>query len=403
MTDPTKLLIPQKKKLWFKIDPKLPLFNKKNPSRDRQGATVTTTGKSGKTLASKSYELDFRDGPLINAALTTETDVTGALPLKCNIQPPLSFNGQMLGHKGFLLTQAQRDEILTKDKRSRAVIFPYLNGREVLSGNGRPDRFVLDFDQLNQIDAGEFRAAFEWVRKHVYPDRLRKAEEGKDGKGKMRPHHKAFISRWWQLSFGRPELLSILKPLPRYLVCSLVTKRPIFVFISSAIRPSNLLQVFALPDDYSFGILQSAAHWNWFKAKSSKLKSDYRFGENVWNTFPWPQSPTKKQIQVIANAGRNIRRVRDDFHAKNPGGLRALYRALEAAGEHPLKTAHAALDAAVLDAYGFDPKKDLLARLLELNLQVAANIEAGKPAIAPGIPPTYGDSAPLTTDDCIQP
>jgi len=35
------------------------------------------------------------------------------------------------------------------------------------------------------------------------------------------------------------------------------------------------------------------------------------------------------------------------------GGLRALYRTLELPGQNPLKDAHAALDAAVLDAYGF--------------------------------------------------
>jgi hypothetical protein len=40
------------------------------------------------------------------------------------------------------------------------------------------------------------------------------------------------------------------------------------------------------------------------------------------------------------------------------GGLRALYRTLELPGKNPLKDAHAALDAAVLAAYGFDAEKD---------------------------------------------
>jgi hypothetical protein len=54
------------------------------------------------------------------------------------------------------------------------------------------------------------------------------------------------------------------------------------------------------------------------------------------------------------------------------GGLRAVYRTLELPGKHPLKDAHAALDAAVLDAYGFSARKDLLAQLLNLNRFVAA-------------------------------
>lgn len=70
------------------------------------------------------------------------------------------------------------------------------------------------------------------------------------------------------------------------------------------------------------------------------------------------------------------------------GGLRGVYRTLELPGRHPLTDAHAALDAAVLAAYGFDAKQDLLAQLLELNLSVAAREKAAHPVTAPGIPPT---------------
>jgi hypothetical protein len=85
------------------------------------------------------------------------------------------------------------------------------------------------------------------------------------------------------------------------------------------------------------------------------------------------------------------------------GGLRAVYRTLELPGRHPLKDAHAALDAAVLSAYGFDSKKDLLAQLLELNLTVAAMEKQGKTVTAPGIPPDYPQPAKLITKDCIEP
>lgn len=80
-----------------------------------------------------------------------------------------------------------------------------------------------------------------------------------------------------------------------------------------------------------------------------------------------------------------------------------MYRTLELPGKNPLKDAHAALDDAVLKAYGFSPKKDLLAQLLELNLDVAKRIDAGEPVTAPGVPPHYPDPAKLITDDCIRP
>jgi hypothetical protein len=85
------------------------------------------------------------------------------------------------------------------------------------------------------------------------------------------------------------------------------------------------------------------------------------------------------------------------------GGLRAVYRTLELPGRHPLKDAHAALDAAVLDAYGFSAKKDLLQQLLDLNQAVAAREKAGEHVTPPGVPAMYGDPTPLITGDCIRP
>ena len=116
---------------------------------------------------------------------------------------------------------------------------------------------------------------------------------------------------------------------------------------------------------------------------------------------------------------------------KLKGGLRAFYRTLELTrsrplarpsrafcfakflspfpkrlkcpGANPLKDAHAALDTAVLTAYGFNAKKDLLAQLLALNQEVAAKIEKGDPVTAPGMPKNYPDAKKLVTEDCIRP
>ena len=137
--------------------------------------------------------------------------------------------------------------------------------------------------------------------------------------------------------------------------------------------------------------------------KSSKIKSDFRYTpESVFDTFPWPQTATVKQIDAVAAAARGLRRVRAGALPKLKGGLRALYRTLELPGANPLKDAHAALDAAVLAAYGFSAKKDLLAQLLALNQEVAARIERGEPVTAPGLPPNYPDPKQLVTEDCIR-
>ena len=123
----------------------------------------------------------------------------------------------------------------------------------------------------------------------------------------------------------------------------------------------------------------------------------------VFDTFPWPQTATVKQIDAVTAAARELRRVRAEALPKMKGGLRALYRTLELPGANPLKDAHAALDTAVLTAYGFNAKRDLLAQLLALNQGVAAKIEKNSPVTAPGVPPIYPDAKKLVTEDCIQP
>ncbi|HEY5769474.1 MAG TPA: type IIL restriction-modification enzyme MmeI, partial [Terrimicrobium sp.] len=196
------------------------------------------------------------------------------------------------------------------------------------------------------------------------------------------------VERWWLLWRSRSDLIEALKTIPRYLACSRVTKRPIFVFVDSAIRPGDALQCFAMSDDYSFGILQSSPHWQWFVAKCSKLTERLHYSpESVFDTFPWPQSPDAKAVAAVAAAGREVRRIRAEALPKMKGGLRALYRTLELPGANPLKDAHAALDAAVLVAYGFSAKADLLAQLLALNQQVAARTR-DRPRHPARLPPT---------------
>ena len=99
-----------------------------------------------------------------------------------------------------------------------------------------------------------------------------------------------WLKSWWQHFRCRKELVDRVSKFDRYVVCSGVTKRPIFNFVSSDIRPDHALFAFAFEDDYSFGILQSGAHWLWFITKCSKLTERFRYTpESVFDTFPWPQ------------------------------------------------------------------------------------------------------------------
>jgi hypothetical protein len=108
-------------------------------------------------------------------------------------------------------------------------------------------------------------------------------------------------------------------------------------------------------------------------------------------------------ISAMAAARRAVGRVRTEASARIRRGLCSFYRTLELSGANPLKDSHAALDAAVLAAYGFSAKKDLLAQLLALNLAVSQRMEKGELVTPPGIPANFPKPEGLISDDCIRP
>ena len=382
-------LLPKARRLWFKVQPSA------SPRKAR-------ARKAG-TNAAKEYELDLRECEHINSALSDQTDVSQAKFLKCNAEPPCVYNGQFPRHHGFVLQPDEATVLIAKDPANREVVHPFLIGAEMLT-HGTPQRWVVDFQKMGLLDAKRYDAPFRHVETNVLPHIQGLATKERDNTGKETGQDQQWLKTWWQHFRCRKELVDAIAKLPRYLACCEVTKRPIFCFLASDIRPDHTLETFVLADDYSFAILQSSTHWLWFITKCSKLKSDFRYTpEFVFDTFPWPQSPGPTQVQALAEAGRQVRRVRAEASGKIKGGLRALYRTLELPGANPLKDAHAALDAAVLAAYGFSAKKDLLAQLLELNLEVAGKIERGEPVTAPGAPKTYPDAKKLVTEDCIKP
>lgn len=159
-----------------------------------------------------------------------------------------------------------------------------------------------------------------------------------------------------------------------------------------------------MADDYSFGILQSGVHWAWFTERCSTLKSDPRYTSNtVFDSFPWPQSPTSAQVRRVADAGIKLRKMRNELKTKYNLDLRDLYRKLEEPGDHPMKDAQAELDAAVFAAYGWSKTAEPLKSLLALNAELAEREAAGEKIQGPGLPPAVKKPAEYVTADCITP
>lgn len=349
--------------------------------------------KSGQS-APKDFDLDCREVKYISSSLSGEVDVSVADVLSCNQLNGAVCQGITPGHAGFLLSDQERQAIVLADPASASVIHPYLIGDDMLSDGGTSSRYIIDFESADILSASRFKGAFKRVERTVLPDMKAHADSGKSERSSS-------LNQWWLHWRARRDLMAKISAIPRYLACSRVTKRPIFAFIDSTVRPGDALQVFAFEDNYSFGILQSSIHWEWFVAKSSKLKSDYRYTtESVFDTFPWPQSPTPIQVTKIADAAQEILTLRNEAQLHGQG-LRKLYRTLEMPGKNPLRDAHIALDKAVLAAYGFSSKKDLLSQLLNLNQLVLSNLAHLEPVVGPGIPGSYKAKDKLISKDCL--
>ena len=86
----------------------------------------------------------------------------------------------------------------------------------------------------------------------------------------------------------------------------------------------------------------------------------------------------------------------------NDWSLRALYKSLETVGTNRLRDAHTRLDTAVRVAYGMKPDEDILAFLLKLNLELAAQEAQGEAITPPGLPAGVPEPQSFVSRDCVR-
>jgi hypothetical protein len=355
----------------------------------------------------EDYELDH-----INSALSL-FDATKAYVLQINRRSGACYQGQTHGNKYFLLTKEQAKKFLA-DKKNEDVIHPYLIGEELLGQmHSQPQRYVIDFRKAKDVfEVASYKDLYNHIHEFVYPlfkkkadDEVKRNEDAKkiNPEYKEKKDHQSAFKTWYKLFRSRNELMDHIEDIDRYIACSCVTKRPIFEFISSKIHPNAALQVFPLDDDYSFGILQSVVHWEWFVARCSTLKGDWRYtSDTVFDSFPWPQNPTKKQIEEVAKQAKALRDKRNEFMEERQLTLRQLYRIMDDTPNNPVSEIQNKLDNAVRDAYGMRHDVDILQFLLELNGKLYQKEQNDEIIQGPGLPNKIKDKSELVSEDCVK-
>lgn len=348
----------------------------------------------------------------ISSALKSACDVKDAFALKANKAKGFCYQGQTHGHEGFLVKDMNLASELLKDEQNRDVLFPFLIGDRLVGAfMSQPDRYVIDFRKFDIFGVQKYKALYEMIDKTVRADKQEKADKerlkneetlAKNPKAKVNHDHESALKIWWKLFRGRDELMDILETRKRYITCSRVTKRPIFEFVSAEIHPNDALQVFPMEDDYSFGILSSTVHWEWFNARCSSLKGDPRYtSDTVFDSFPWPQKPKESDLAEISRCAVELRAKRREVMVQNKCSLRDLYKIMETTPNNPVTELQKKLDAAVKKAYGMAPGDDVLEFLLALNKRCHDAEEKGIAIVPPGLP-EFADAAKYVSEDCVR-
>jgi len=122
-------------------------------------------------------------------------------------------------------------------------------------------------------------------------------------------------------------------------------------FMSPDVICSNANLMIPNASLYHFGILESNVHMAWMRAICGRIKSDYRYSNDiVYNNFPWPiiTEEKKSKIERTAQAILDARAIYTD------SSLADLYDEVTMPSE--LRKAHQENDRAVMQAYGFPVK-----------------------------------------------
>ena len=307
----------------------------------------------------------------INANLTHRTDLTTAKRLKENLG--VSFMGITKAGPFDISGEVARRLLRSPNPHGRSnadVVRPWVHGRDL--NQRRRDSWIIDFPPgTAREQAALYEQPFEYIVEHVKPKRVR-------------GRRKSDADKWWIHHRPRPAMRSALTGLKRYLATSMVSKHRLFSWLPAETLAENVVIVFAREDDYFFGVLHSRAHEVWARNTGTQLReaqSGLRYTPTTcFETFPFPKS-SPEQREAITETAADLSRLREEWLNPAPvGGLPVTDEELKKRtltnlyNQRPtwLVNAHAALDAAVLAAYGWDSEiedSEMLASLLALNLE----------------------------------
>lgn len=273
--------------------------------------------------------------------------------------PPIRFGNMPNDDGQFLFTDAEKKLFVRENSGSAPLFRRFLSAKEYLNGETRWCLWLLDAPpKLVRRFPGviERIKAVEAYRKDSTRAATKKLADKPTLFGEIRQPNSKFILIPRHSSENR-----------RYI--------PLSYFTPSHIVADSCLFI-ANASLFHFGVLSSSMHMAWVKQVCGRIKSDFRYSnELVYNNFPWPESPTEKQVANVAAKAQNVLDVR----ASSPdASLANLYDPYAMPAK--LTKAHAELNRAVDACYrkkAFATDRERIEFLFGLHEKLTAPLTAG--------------------------
>lgn len=273
----------------------------------------------------------------------------------CDV-PEIRFGNQPIDGGNLLLSDEEKSALLHDEPEAAQYIKRYVGSKELINDGMRYCLWLEGVPPGKLRSMPAVKAKVEAVRKfRLESDRAATRDLAEF------PTRFAFVSQ----SNGRFLAIPSVSSEARAYI-------PMDFFETDTIA-SNLCLIIPQANEYHFGVLSSAMHMAWVRYVAGRLKSDYRYSNQiVYNNFPWPESPTDKRRQTVEQAAQAVLDARAQFP---DASLADLYDPV--AMPPALRAAHTALDRAVDAAYGkrkFDTDAARVAYLFDLYNQTTAEL-----------------------------
>jgi hypothetical protein len=320
-------------------------------------ANYDTTNKSifeYEDIKGEAHEIKAKN---INPYLVDAKDIFVGKRRKpiCNI-PEISFGSMPNDGGNFLFTDEEKNAFIEQETKAEKFFRPLISAHEFLNGH---KRWCLWLKNGNPTDLKETKLVTERV------ENVRKLREQSTRQATQKLA--AFPTLFGEDRQPKSDYVLI----PRH---SSENRKyiPLGFFDENSIASDSCLFIEGAKL-YHFGILMSSIHMVWVKNMCGRIKSDYRYSnELVYNNYPFPENPNDKQVKAIETAAQKVLDARLEFPKSS---LSDLYDPLTM--PPALIKAHNELDKAVDLAYrpqAFTSEANRMVFLFELYEKYTADL-----------------------------